>query len=132
MEGAGVLVEVITSGFVNRDAPELPGGAPEIPDLQAYQGLPDIARAREEAALRLRAVADRLRARGAKHVEAYSVEAADPATAINFKVRELLVDFIGMSTRGSGGIKRFVLGSVAERVVRESEVPVFLVTPPAS
>jgi nucleotide-binding universal stress UspA family protein len=121
-----VLVEVITSGFAKRDAQAA------SPGLEAYAGLPDIAGARHEAAQRLRDVADGLRARGAKHVEAYPVEAADAAAAINFKVRDLLVDFIAMSTRGSGGVKRFVLGSVAERVVRDSEVPVFLVAPPAS
>jgi nucleotide-binding universal stress UspA family protein len=118
-----VLVEVITSGFAKRDE------QPASPALEAYAGLPDIASARQAAAQRLRDISDRLRARGAKHVEAYAVEAADPAAAINLKVRELLVDFIAMGTRGSSGVKRFVLGSVAERVVRESEVPVLLVAP---
>jgi nucleotide-binding universal stress UspA family protein len=33
-----------------------------------------------------------------------------------------------MSTRGASGLRRLVLGSVAERVVRHSEVPVVLVT----
>jgi nucleotide-binding universal stress UspA family protein len=91
-------------------------------------GLPDIAQARANAEQQLNIVADRLRAKGAKVVRVRIVEADDPATAINRTVREELVDFIAMSTRGSSGLKRFVLGSVAERVVRESEVPVLLVT----
>ena len=128
-----VLAEVITSGFVNRDAkPEVPEAERETPVLDAYSGLPDVARARQQAAQRLNVVADRLRARGAEAVEVRVVEAADPAAAINRLVRGALVDFIAMSTRGAGGLKRFVLGSVAERLVRESEVPVLLVSPAAS
>ena len=57
------------------------------------------------------------------------MEAAEPAVAITRAVSEELVDFIAMSTHGSSGLKRFVLGSVAEKVVRESIVPVLLVTP---
>ena len=74
-------------------------------------------------------VADHLRARGVNAVQARVVEADDPAVAISRAAREELIDFIAMSTRGSSGLKRFVLGSVAERVVRESDVPVLLVTP---
>ncbi len=37
------------------------------------------------------------------------------------------VDMIAMSTHGRGGIRRWVLGSVAETVVRHSPVPVLLV-----
>jgi nucleotide-binding universal stress UspA family protein len=57
------------------------------------------------------------------------VEATDPAAAISRATRDEKVDFIAMSTRGSSGLKRLVLGSVAEKVVRDSVVPVLLVTP---
>jgi nucleotide-binding universal stress UspA family protein len=124
-----VLVEVVTSGFVDVAPPGLAGLAAEPATPQAYSGLPDIARARAVAEGRLNRVADRLRAQGATAVRVRVVEAADPAAAINRAVREELVDFVAMSTRGASGLKRFVLGSVAERVVRESEVPVLLVTP---
>lgn len=43
-------------------------------------------------------------------------------------IRGDLVEFIAMSTRGEGGLRRLMLGSVAEHVVRHSEVPVLLVT----
>jgi len=125
-----VLTEVVTSGFVDAPAaPGLSGWAADTRALEAYAGLPDIARAREEATQRLLVVAERLRSKGAKDVRVRVVEAADAAAAINRMVRDELVDFIAMSTRGASGLKRFVLGSVAERVVRESEVPVLLVTP---
>ena len=86
-------------------------------------------RARAQAEQRLAAVADRVRARGAKAVEVAVLEARQPAAAIAGSVREALVDLIAMSTRGAGGLRRMVLGSVAEGVVRASEVPVMLLTP---
>lgn len=38
-------------------------------------------------------------------------------------------DLIVMTTRGRSGLKRAVLGSVADHVVRNSVVPVLLVSP---
>ena len=40
------------------------------------------------------------------------------------------VDLIIMSTHGRAGISRWVMGSVADRVVRQSPVPLLLVSPP--
>jgi nucleotide-binding universal stress UspA family protein len=37
------------------------------------------------------------------------------------------IDIIAMTTHGRGGVKRFLLGSVAEKVLRHSPKPVFLV-----
>lgn len=85
--------------------------------------------ARARAGQRLDAAADRVRARGAEVVEVAVLEASEPAAAIVGSVRELLVDLIAMSTRGAGGLRRMVLGSVAEGVVRASEMPVLLLTP---
>jgi nucleotide-binding universal stress UspA family protein len=51
------------------------------------------------------------------------------AESITGAIRELLVDMIAMSTRGEGGLRRLVLGSVAQQVVSASEVPVLLLTP---
>jgi nucleotide-binding universal stress UspA family protein len=92
---------------------------------------PGAERARAEAEKHLVAAADRVRARGARAVETGVVEASQPADAITAAIREALVELIAMSTRGAGGLRRFVLGSVAEGVVRESEVPVMLLTPEA-
>ncbi len=124
-----VLLEVVTSGFLPGAPPGLGGLADGAAIPAAYSGLPDIARARAVAEERLERVAKRLRAQRAKSVRVRVVEDADPAAAINRAVRQELVDFVAMSTRGSSGLKRFVLGSVAERVVRDSIVPVLLVTP---
>ncbi len=40
------------------------------------------------------------------------------------------IDLIAMTTHGRSGISRWVMGSVADRVIRGAPVPVLLVTPP--
>ena len=42
---------------------------------------------------------------------------------------EIGADVIVMSTHGRSGVKRWLLGSIAERVVRHSDIPVLLVRP---
>jgi len=82
----------------------------------------------EKSEQTLAALVERVRERGAT-AEARVVEARDPAVVIVGAIRQDLVDFIAMTTRGAGGIARTMLGSVATAVVRASEVPVLLVTP---
>ncbi|WP_436931964.1 universal stress protein [Halosimplex halobium] len=62
-------------------------------------------------------------------VEAETVEGT-PSTEIVRYTRDQPVDVVVMGTHGRGGIDRLLLGSVAERVVRKSAVPV--VTVPVS
>jgi nucleotide-binding universal stress UspA family protein len=81
------------------------------------------------AQARLAAAAADARARGATRVETVVLEAGDPAAAIIALLRDALIDVVAMSTRGRSGLRRLVLGSVAEAVIRASEVPVLLVTP---
>ena len=88
-------------------------------------------RVRADAEQRLAAAATRVRAGGVRTVETVALEAGAPAEAISASVRDALVELIAMSTRGAGGLRRLVLGSVAEGVVRTSEVPVMLLTPEA-
>jgi nucleotide-binding universal stress UspA family protein len=85
--------------------------------------------ARATAEARIAKTATWLRSRGATRVEVVVLHSTDVAGAIGRLVREALVDAIAMSTRGAGGLGRLVLGSVAEKVVRESELPVMLLTP---
>jgi nucleotide-binding universal stress UspA family protein len=84
---------------------------------------------RVEAELRLKASATWLRARGVKSVEVVVADASDAAAAIVGAVREVFPDIIAMSTRGKSGLGRLMLGSVAEGVIRSSELPVLLLTP---
>ncbi|MBW2513407.1 MAG: universal stress protein [Deltaproteobacteria bacterium] len=50
----------------------------------------------------------------------------NPADKILEVCRRHDIDLIAMSTHGRSGIGRWLLGSVAEKVVRHSEVPVLL------
>jgi universal stress protein A len=52
---------------------------------------------------------------------------APPAEAIRRVAAETRADLIVMGTHGRTGLRRLALGSVAEKVLRESEVPVLTV-----
>jgi nucleotide-binding universal stress UspA family protein len=63
------------------------------------------------------------------------VQVGDPASVILDTAKDLYADLIVMSTHGLGGLRRFFLGSVAERVVRHAEAPVLVFrtpTPPVA
>lgn len=53
----------------------------------------------------------------------------DPAPAVLRAVDDLKADLVVMAIHGRKGIDRLILGSVAERVVRESPKPVLTVKP---
>ncbi len=57
------------------------------------------------------------------------VKTGDPFTAIMQAQRELNPDSVVMATHGRTGVGHFLLGSVAERVVRESSCPVVTLRP---
>lgn len=60
----------------------------------------------------------------------FHVEAADStAPAIIARARAVGADMIAMGTHGRTGVAGAVLGSVAQRVVRDSPVPVLLMGP---
>lgn len=56
----------------------------------------------------------------------------DPATEILAAVAELAPRLVVLGTHGRRGIAHLFLGSVAEKVVRRSEVPVLTVRAPAA
>lgn len=60
-------------------------------------------------------------------VERTLVEAGKPATDIVEYAENEACDLIVMGTHGRSGVDRILLGSVAERVVRSSTVPVLTV-----
>ena len=51
----------------------------------------------------------------------------NPPAAITVFVEAIEEDLIVMSTRGQSGLSRWLMGSVADRVVRGTNVPVLLV-----
>ncbi len=70
-----------------------------------------------------------------RHLPGIPVEVAvrtgDPSRTILDTARAEGVAMIVMATHGRGGWRRWLLGSVADRVVRQSAVPVVLVPMPA-
>jgi universal stress protein A len=67
------------------------------------------------------------------HAQNYeiAVVTGDPAPSIIQAAKEHAADLIVMATHGRTGLSHFFLGSVAERVVRESSIPVMTVRAPA-
>lgn len=59
------------------------------------------------------------------------VVTGSPASRLLDEAKSLSRPLIVMSTRGESGIKRWVLGSVADKVIRSSGLPVMVVPPPA-
>ncbi len=82
-----------------------------------------------------RAVADEVARLGGMGVQAEARTWDTPTdqvqTAIEQVAREIGADFIVMGTHGRSGLDRALLGSVTDRVLRHSTVPV-LVVPPTS
>jgi nucleotide-binding universal stress UspA family protein len=92
----------------------------------------DVARRQVEAQqtkgqMYLEQVAEGLRGKGIQVETALREGAADEQ--IIAYAKEHGVDLIVMSTHGYGGLRRFFLGSVTDRVVRSGEVPVLVVNP---
>ena len=57
------------------------------------------------------------------------VRFGDPAAEIANLVKTAQVDLVAMASHGRTGIRQFVLGSVAEQVLRSVDVPVLIVRP---
>ena len=83
------------------------------------------ARARTE----VEQVAGPMRARGL-HVETAVVSHGVPAVAILDYASTHAVDLIALATHGRGGWSRLALGSVADKVLRGSPMPVLIYRPP--
>ena len=75
-------------------------------------------------------VAERLRENGVRATGVAVVGGAVPETLISLAAPER-VSLMAVATHGLGGLKRVVLGSVADKLVRGAEVPVLVVRPTA-
>ena len=88
----------------------------------------DVAPAIEKANAYLEQRADELRAEGlevAVHVEEHDA----PGRAIAGIAEKLGADVIALATHGYGGLKRALLGSVADKVLRSSPLPLLVQRP---
>ncbi|MFO1053436.1 MAG: universal stress protein [Planctomycetota bacterium] len=99
-------------------APIAPHGAPLAP----VQLTPDIASFVKAAKTHMANEVQKLGT--VVHVEVAVVEGTDVATTVAQIARERNADYIAVSTHGRTGLRRLVLGSVAEAIVRHADVPV--------
>lgn len=83
---------------------------------------------REEAERQLAALAETLRSRGLRVTETF--RDGVPDVEIVHAAKDLGADLIVVGTHGRTGLPHMLIGSVAERVVRHSPVPVLTVRPP--
>lgn len=86
---------------------------------------------RVEAAARLEELARRLRAQG-HDVDTAIVIHGQVAHGVLEQAVGLKADLIAMSTHGRRGLARFTLGSVTDKVVRGTSVPLLLWKPPTN
>jgi len=83
---------------------------------------------REEGAAATAAVAERAAESGVETVE--TVREGIPEEAIREYADEAAIDLVVMGTHGRQGLDRYLVGSVTERLVRRSDVPVVTVRGP--
>lgn len=99
-----------------------------VVDETAYQTIPDDAREQvrdtltDDGEIATKAIAERALDRGLETRR--EVRWGDPAVAIIAYAVENHIDLIVMGTRGKTGFERYMLGSVAEKVVRSSPIAV--------
>lgn len=99
-----------------------------------YEDLPEGLEVRQVEELRARAgeyldgVTSRLGG-DAPSVEGHTVVDPHPARAILDFAEERDVDLIALATHGRGGIRRLLLGSVADKLVRASRLPILALRP---
>ncbi len=76
----------------------------------------------------LKAIAEKLSSKGIKPT--YEVVAGDPAEKIVEYADNNSVSLIAMSTHGRTGLTRWVLGSIADKVLHSARIPILLVRSP--
>lgn len=122
-----ILVQVIKPAtFVI--AAGAPGGVSPAASEIAVQAAREADK--RNAAQAKRYLSDKVRAMKSQHVESsYQVLVGDTARSIiEFSEKEN-VDLVVMTTHGKSGLKRAVMGSIADAVIRQSGKPVLVVRP---
>jgi nucleotide-binding universal stress UspA family protein len=124
MSGAALTLLYVTSPILSPMAP------PTDLVTGAYRAMLDVAVARNSASERaLKELEARARAAGVGVRSLVTSRAAPTPQAIVEVCGEEKADIIMLSTHGRRGVRRVLLGSVAERTAHLSRVPVLLLPP---
>jgi len=113
MDASLLLVRAVVPPTMLYGGQFVPGGLPVLDQLEA------------EAKQYLERTAERIRKSGLKVGVAVAVGAA--TDVILTASREIGADLIAMTTHGRSGLNRWILGSVADAVVRHGGVPVLVI-----
>ena len=108
------------------------GAGRGIESVQAAEMEMDMARRLTESRLHrgrtyLEEKGSQLSGSGIKVETDFAVKAGDPAENIINYVKEHSISLVVMTTHGHGGVRRLLVGSVTDRVIRSCEVPVLVV-----
>ena len=118
-ETAYTLLTVIVS---------FPLGDYPVPVTESWTGRSEVEAQRDASTAYLGGVAERLRKKGAR-VETHVAVHPRIAEGILDETEARQADLIALATHGRGGAARIFLGSVADKVLRGADVPVFIVRP---
>ncbi len=118
--GAGVTLLTVVSPVFDAAEPTMPHPVPQHPGIQARRS--------DEAHCRLRRVATRLGKRGIR-VSRRVVASGSAAGGILSVLEESRFDMVALTTHGAAGVRRLLLGSVAEKVIRAAGKPVLALHP---
>ncbi len=108
-------------------APTLPVASPYMPEM-AEEAEVQVNAARRTAGEYLESVSARLREQGVAVAEPL-VWVGPVAEGILDAAASAGADLVAMATRGRGGVRRLILGSVSDKVIRAASLPVLLVHP---
>ena len=97
---------------------------PSVIEGSRHVEVEDVEKRRLEAEEYLAPIVAELRGKGVRVKT--QVRRGEPTDEILAGAREIHADLIAMTTHGRSGFGRLLFGSVAEAVLRHSEVPVFL------
>ncbi len=97
---------------------------PSVVEGSRHVELDDVEKRRLEAAEYLTPIATDLRAKGVRVTT--QVRRGEPTAEILAGAKEAGADLVAMTTHGRSGLGRLLFGSIAEAVLRQSDIPVFL------
>jgi nucleotide-binding universal stress UspA family protein len=125
-----VLIQVIKPATAVIDAATPIGISPAASEIGVQVALEADKR---NAARARRYLSGRVRAMRPRHIESsYHVLTGDVAhSIIEFSEKED-IDLVAMTTHGKSGLRRAVMGSIADAVIRESGKPVLVIRPQTS